>query len=192
MSPSKEKKWSSEWTKQSLVQPHWRKTRGVPVVAQQVTNPISIHEDAGLILGLSSVLRTWCCCGCGVGWQLQLWCDPLPWERPYAAGAALKKQNKTKQTNRKQKEKEKKNHSIFLCRISYFWHVNFYPFIFFIWMRYVYIFIHIFMYVYIYVCIYVKGLYWTFCFGTWLFYVTFWNSLHINRIFKWYYPFMDI
>ena len=53
------------------------------------TNPTGIHEDAGLIPGLArwdgnpaEVLRAevqgkdepWipCCCGCGVGWQLQL------------------------------------------------------------------------------------------------------------------------
>jgi len=37
------------------------------------------------------------CCGCGVGWKLQL--DPLAWETPYAMDVALKnkKQNKTKQ-----------------------------------------------------------------------------------------------
>ena len=30
---------------------------GVPVVAQQVTNPISIHEDAGLIPGLAQWVK---------------------------------------------------------------------------------------------------------------------------------------
>ena len=69
-----------------------------------VTNPISIHEDTGLIPGLS------------VGWEsglamsrgsldsalLWLWCGsaaaapilPLAWEPPHAAGAALKQQQK--------------------------------------------------------------------------------------------------
>ena len=40
--------------------------------------------------------QIWCCCGCGVGWQLQLWFDPLAWESPYAAGVALKRQKKIK------------------------------------------------------------------------------------------------
>ena len=31
--------------------------RGVPVVAQQVTNPTRIHEDAGLIPGLAQWVR---------------------------------------------------------------------------------------------------------------------------------------
>ena len=39
---------------------------GVPVVAQQVTNPSSIHEDAGSILALLSGLRIQCC--------RELWC----------------------------------------------------------------------------------------------------------------------
>ena len=35
------------------------------------------------------------CCGCGVGWQLQL-IGPLAWEPPYSVGAALKRQKKKK------------------------------------------------------------------------------------------------
>ena len=40
------------------------------------------------------------CCGCGVGWRLQLGLDPLAWEPPYAVGVALKgqKKNKNKRT----------------------------------------------------------------------------------------------
>ena len=62
---------------------------GVSTVAQQVTNPASIHEDVGLIPGLAQWIKDpWAVvqveevaripgsCGCGIGWQLQLWLDP--------------------------------------------------------------------------------------------------------------------
>ena len=60
---------------------------GVPVVAQQVTNPINIHEEAGLILGLIQQVKDPAvpravvqftdaagilhCCGCSVDQQMQ-------------------------------------------------------------------------------------------------------------------------
>ena len=64
-------------------------------MAQQVTHPTSIHEDAGLIPGLGYWLKD----------PMWLWCrlaaaaliPPLAWELPFAAGAALEsKTNKTK------------------------------------------------------------------------------------------------
>ena len=60
----------------------------VPIVAQHVKNSTSICEDASLIPGLNQWVKDpallqavaqvedaaqiWCCCGFGVGWQLQL------------------------------------------------------------------------------------------------------------------------
>ena len=38
-----------------------------PVVAQQVKNPTSSHEDAGLTPGLTQWMRIQCGCGCGCG-----------------------------------------------------------------------------------------------------------------------------
>ena len=75
---------------------------GVAIVAQQVKNLASIHEDADSIPGLPqwdkrySIAR-----GCGVGRRCSsediaaALIQPLAWEIPYAAGEALKKK-KTK------------------------------------------------------------------------------------------------
>ena len=68
---------------------NWK--QGVPIVAQKVTNPTSIHEDASLIPGLDQQVKDlalpWVvvevadpaqfphCCGCCVVQQLQLWFD---------------------------------------------------------------------------------------------------------------------
>ena len=57
-------------------------------MAQRVTSPTSIHEDVGSIPGLdwcvkdlamlravvyvTDVAQIPCCCGCSMGWQLQL------------------------------------------------------------------------------------------------------------------------
>ena len=56
----------------------WAKnpTSGSSCCGSVVTNPTSIHEDEGSILGLLSGLGIRCCCGCDVGQQLELQFDP--------------------------------------------------------------------------------------------------------------------
>ena len=67
---------------------------GVPIVAQQVKNLISTHEDVGSIPGPDQWVKDQA--------LLCLWCrlaaaaliQPLFWELLYVAGAALKKKRK--------------------------------------------------------------------------------------------------
>ena len=76
-------------------------------MAQQVTNPTSIHEDEGLIPGLAQSVKdlAWL-------WVVRqrpeaaaLMIQPLAWGPPYALGAALKTQEK----RRKEKKRVKMN-----------------------------------------------------------------------------------
>ena len=84
-------------------------------MAQGVKNPISTHEDEGLIPGLTPCVKgsgvaSSCSVGCRRGLHLallRLWYRPaaaaligsLAWELPYTMGVALKIQKKKKKAS---------------------------------------------------------------------------------------------
>ena len=49
---------------------------GVPIVAHQSQTLLGSMRMQVWSLNLLSGLRIWCCCGCGIGWWLQLWFKP--------------------------------------------------------------------------------------------------------------------
>ena len=90
-----------------------------------VTNPTGIHEDVGLIPGLTQWVKVpellW------LWWRLAatvlVW--PLAWELPYALGAALKRP-KNKKTKKQNKTKQNKKLLFLDCQRCILFHAKFF------------------------------------------------------------------
>ena len=107
------------------------KVDGVPVVAQQLTNPNSIHENVGSILGLPQwvgypPLRVNCDVGCRRGLDpelLWLWCRPEATAPigPLSLGTAicLRCGPKKKKDNKKKKRKLNQYIPNYIVLLSY-------------------------------------------------------------------------
>ena len=74
----------------------WAASMRTQVQSLSSLNELRIWHCHELWYKVAEAARIWCCCGCGVGQQLQLWLDPWPGNPPYAEGAVLKKKKKDK------------------------------------------------------------------------------------------------